>query len=32
MDEVGLPGMFGVALALILVVLIVRRLRLSTSS
>ncbi|MFN7035424.1 MAG: hypothetical protein ACK4SN_03580 [Bellilinea sp.] len=31
MDEVGLPGMFGVGLALILVVLIVRRLRLSTS-
>ncbi|MEW6179267.1 MAG: hypothetical protein AB1522_05005 [Chloroflexota bacterium] len=32
MDEVGLPGMFGVALALILVVLVVRRLRLSTNS
>ncbi|MEN4011961.1 MAG: hypothetical protein AB1453_15060 [Chloroflexota bacterium] len=31
MDEVGLPGMFGVALALILVMLIVRRLRLSTN-
>jgi LPXTG-motif cell wall-anchored protein len=31
MDEVGLPGMFGVALALIFVVLVVRRLRLSTS-
>ncbi len=32
MDEVGLPGMFGVALGLILVMLIVRRLRLSASS
>jgi len=31
MDEVGLPGMFGVALALIFVVFVVRRLRLSTS-
>lgn len=32
MDEVGLPGMLGLAFALVLVVFVVRRLRLSTSA
>ena len=30
-DEIGLPGLFGVALALIVVIVLVRRLRVSTS-
>lgn len=30
-DEVGLPGLFGIALGLILIIILVRRMRLSTS-